>query len=165
MTVARSTTLPPPREARFHPERWPLTRILIFLLSNGFIGLAIDIRVEHVDVVHERAISWLPIIYSCVMAIACLAAVAFWNRIARLLMVPLFLLAFFVGGMGFYLHNHGHLQRVIKNSARAWTDPDMTRSDAPPQIAPLAFGGLGGIGILACLRRFNPSPLERRSLD
>lgn len=146
-----------------HAERWPLTRILIFLLSNGFIGLAIDIRVEHVDVVHERAIAWLPIIYSCAMAIACLTAVALWNRIARLLMLPLFLLAFVVGGMGFYLHNHGHFQKVIKTSVRAWTDPGMSRSDAPPQIAPLAFGGFGMIGILACLQRFNPSPRERGS--
>ena len=130
--------------------------MLILLLAGAFVGLMVDIRVEHVEVIRERPIAWLPIIYSGVMAVACLAAVIVWGKIARLVMALLFSLAFVVGGMGFYFHNHGNFINVIKTSVAAWTDPAMDHSDGPPQLAPLAFAGLGAIGILASLKRFNP---------
>src|SRR5690349_12669715 len=93
------------------------------------------------EVVHDRSVAWLPIIYAGVMTIACLAAFVFWNNPARRAVRLLFLAAFVVGGMGFYFHNHGNLTKVIKTSFHAWTDPDMSHLDAPPQVAPLAFGG------------------------
>lgn len=139
----------------FLDDRLPLSRVLILVLAGGFVGLMVDIRVEHVDVVRERSIAWLPIIYAGFMTIACLIAFVRWNKIARLIMPPLFLAAIVIGGVGFYLHNHGRLEKVIKTSVNAWIDPDATHSDAPPQFAPLAFAGLGGIGLLASLRRFN----------
>jgi hypothetical protein len=89
------------------------------------------------------------------MAITCLLTFVLWNKTARLAMRLLFLLALVVGGTGFYLHNHGHLRQVLKISFNAWTDPQMSHSQAPPQFAALAFAGLGVIGILASLKRFN----------
>src|ERR1700722_12184882 len=91
-------------------DRFSLARVLTLLLAGAFVGLMVDIRVEHVDVVRERSIAWLPIIYAGIMAIATLAACVIWNQTARRLMIPLFLLAFVVGGMGFYFHNHGNLK-------------------------------------------------------
>src|ERR1700722_7078529 len=101
-------------------DRFPLARVLILILAGAFVGLMVDIRVEHVDVVRERPIAWLPIIYSAFMTLACLAAFVCWSKTARLVMLPLFLLAFVVGGMGFYFHNHGDLQEVLKTSVSAW---------------------------------------------
>jgi hypothetical protein len=137
-------------------ERWPLARLLIFMLAGAFAGLVIELRVEHVDAVRERGVAWLPIVYSGVMTAACGFAFVFWSRMARLIMIPFFLLALIVGSMGFWFHNHGDLKKVVKTSAGAWTDSKQTHSDEPPQFAPLAFAGLGGIGILASLKRFNP---------
>jgi hypothetical protein len=137
-------------------DRFPLARVLILILAGAFVGLMVDIRAEHVDAVRDRPIAWLPIIYSAFMTLACIGAFAFWNKTARLIMLPLFLFAFIVGGMGFYFHNHGDFKEVVKSSVRAWTDPSMNHSDGPPQTAPLAFAGLGVIGILASLKRFNP---------
>jgi hypothetical protein len=136
-------------------DRWPLARFLILILAAAFAGLMIDIRVEHVDIVRERSIGWLPIIYSGFMMIACLIAFFVWNKTARLAMLPLFLLALVVGSMGFYFHNHGDFKKVATTSTRAWTDPKMKHSHAPPPLAPLAFAGLGVIGIFASLKRFN----------
>jgi hypothetical protein len=136
-------------------DRFPLARVLILILAGAFLGLMVDIRVEHVDAVRERPIAWLPIIYCAFMTLCCLAAFVFWSKTARIIMIPLFLLAFVVGGMGFYFHNHGDLQEVIKTSVGAWTDPNMNHSDGPPQTAPLAFAELGAIGILTSLKRFN----------
>jgi hypothetical protein len=136
-------------------DRWPLARVFILILAGAFAGLKVDIRVEHVDVARERSVAWLPIIYSGFMTIACSAAFVFWNKTARLIMILLFLVALVIGGLGFYLHNHGDLKQVIRTSVSAWTDPKMNHSDAPPQVAPLAFSGLRVIGILASLKRFN----------
>jgi hypothetical protein len=137
--------------------RWPLPRVLVLLLAGAFVGLMMDIRVEHVDAVHDHSVAWLPIIYCAVMTVASLGTCIFWNDVMRRMMIVLFLLAFVIGGTGFYLHNHGKVSRVIKSSINAWIDPDMNHSDAPPQLAPLSFAGLGMIGILACLKRFNSS--------
>src|SRR5579862_4814816 len=136
-------------------DRWPLARVMILILANAFVGLMVDIRVEHVDVVRERSVGWLPIVYSGFMTISCLTAFIFWNKTARRIMLALFLLAFVIGGMGFYFHNHGNLKAVMKTSVDAWMDPTMNHSDAPPQFAPLAFAGIGVIGLLASLNRFN----------
>ena len=136
-------------------SRWPLSRVLILMLSGAFVGLMMDIRVEHVDVVHEHSVAWLPIIYSACMTVACLCATVFWNGRTRRIMIVLFALALFIGGTGFYLHNRGRLTKVVTTSWDAWIDSNMNHSDAPPQLAPLAFVGLGTIGILASLDRFN----------
>ena len=137
-------------------DRWPLPRIFMFILANAFVGLMIDIRVEHVDVVRERSIAWLPIIYAGFMTLACIFAFIFWKRSTRMIMLPLFIAALIVGGLGFYFHNHGNPQKVIATSVRAWTDPNLNHSDAPPQLAPLAFAGLGAIGMITLLERYNP---------
>ena len=137
-------------------DRYPLARLLILLLAGGFGGLMLDIRVEHVDVVRERSIAWLPIIYSGLMSVVCLTAFVFWTKTIRTIVLPLFLLALVVGGMGFYFHSHGNMVRVMKTTAAAWTDPTMEHSDGPPQLAPMAFAGLGLIGCMASLKRFNP---------
>ena len=139
----------------FMLARWPLSRILILVLAGAFGGLMMDIRVEHVDVVHQRSVGWMPIVYSGFMAIACLVTLVRWNKAARLTMAVLSLGTFVVGAMGFYFHNRGHLTHVINTSISAWIDPTMTHSDGAPQFAPLAFAGLGVLGLLASLTRFD----------
>jgi hypothetical protein len=136
-------------------DKLPLSRVLILVLAGAFVGLMFDIRVEHVDAVREHRIAWLPIVYSGFMTFACAAAFVFWNKTTRLIMLPLFFLALIIGGMGFYFHNNGDFREVIKTSITAWTDGTMNHSDGPPQVAPLAFAGLGALGILSSLKRFN----------
>jgi hypothetical protein len=139
----------------FARDRFPLARILIFILANGFMGLMMDIRVEHVDVVRERAVAWLPILFSGFMALSCVLSFIFWGKLTRRIMIPLFLASLVVGAMGFYFHNHGNIKKVIASLLNAWTDPNMEHSDAPPQLAPLAFAGLGVIGLLTLPERFS----------
>jgi hypothetical protein len=137
------------------PSRWSLARVLTLILAGSFLGLLGDIRVEHVDVVRETRLAWIPLIYSAAMAVACLLAVTFWNKTSRVLIRILFFLAFIVGGLGVYLHNHGNFAKVLSSSVNAWTDPKMKHPHGPPQTAPLAFAGLGLLGVVATLKRFN----------
>ena len=137
------------------PQSWPPGRILTLVLIPAFLGLASDLRIEHVEVVSMDSVAWIPIIYSLIMAMVCLLAVLLWRRAARLALLPLFLAALIVGGLGMYKHNRHHPDRILSDSTRAWTDPAMKHPDAPPHTAPLAFAALGLLGVLATLKRFN----------
>jgi hypothetical protein len=137
------------------PSRWSLARVLILILAGSFLGLMADIRVEHVEVVHKTRLAWVPIIYSAAMAVACVLAATFWNDTARLLIQIVCLVGLIIGGLGFYLHNHGKIANAITSSADAWIDPKMKHPHGPPQSAPLAFAGLGLLGVVATLKRFN----------
>jgi predicted lysophospholipase L1 biosynthesis ABC-type transport system permease subunit len=135
--------------------RWPLSRVLVLLLAAAFLGLMADIRVEHIDIVRETWKGWIPIAYAAFMAIASLAAVIFWNPLIRNIMLILFPLAFIVGGLGFYFHNQDHLTKVPTQTLSAWTNLKMKRLHGPPELAPLAFAGLGLLGLFGSLKRFN----------
>ena len=134
--------------------RWPLARVLMFCLSGAFFGLMCDVRIEHVEVVHEHAIAWTPIVFAAVMTLACFVSTVWWNRTTMRVMIPLFILAIIVGAVGFYLHNDGHVLDVVKTVIAAWTDRHMKHEDVPPHLAPMAFAGLGALGLLTCVRRF-----------
>lgn len=57
-----------------------------------------------------------------------------------------------VGAVGFWLHNHGYLASVVTQVLSAWTQP-IRHKVVPPQLALLAFVGLGVLGMLACANR------------
>jgi len=138
-----------------NPTRWPLSRVLTLLLAGAFAGLTMDIRVEHVAVVHEHRVAWTPIVYCALMTLATLLTCLVWSPRARTIMIPLYLLAFVVGGTGFYLHNDGHIVTALTGTLSAWTDSTLNHAEGPPQLAPLSLAGLGLLGILACLRRYD----------
>ena len=131
----------------------------MLLLAGMFFGLMMDVRVEHVDVVREKTVAWLPIIFSAVMTFACMAAFVVWNRVMRWVMIPLFVASIAIGITGVYLHSHGHLQRVFQTSMRAWTDAEMGHSDGPPLTAPMALAGFGVLGTLICIDRSSSNGL------
>jgi hypothetical protein len=134
--------------------RWPLARVLMLCLSGAFFCLMCDLRIEHVEAVHHRSIAWMPILFSAVMTVACFVSTVWWNRPTKRVMVPLFALAILIGASGLYLHNDGQFLGAVKTIIAAWTDSRMQHEDAPPQLAPMAFCGLGAIGLLTCVNRF-----------
>jgi hypothetical protein len=147
MTVAPSVS--PDR------SRWPLGRLVLLILALGFLGLAGDLRMEHVDVVREQVIAWTPILYSLLMGVASLLTVVFWRRVTRRILMALFVLGFIVGGLGFYLHNRDNLDRPFQVDVGAWTNPHMRHPHGPPANAPLTFAGLALLGILTLLERYS----------
>ncbi len=134
---------------------WSLNRLLVLILTAGFALLVVDLRSEHVDVVRRHWTAWIPIVYSGVMVAVCAAGLAAWERSGRPMLLAAFASAFVVGGLGFWFHNHGHLISAVITVLDAWVLP-LHHEKGPPQLAPLSFAGLGLLGVLACLRRFQP---------
>jgi hypothetical protein len=154
--IAESTESGPKSERpRFRiPLGWSINRLVVLALVGGFLGIVMDVRFEHITVVHEHAIGWTPIVYAGLMVIVSLAATIRWDRPTRRLLFWCCLAAFAVGAAGFWLHSHGHPTQAIWRVLTAWFTDSPHRG--PPPLAPLSFGGLGLIGMLASAERLQP---------
>jgi len=134
---------------------WTLNKILVLLLTAGFLTLVVDLRSEHVDVVRHHWTAWIPIVYSGIMVVLGALGLAFWGRGGRQMLTVAFSAGFVVGVLGFWFHNGGHLILAVSTVLSAWTQR-LHHEDVPPQLAPLAFLAMGLLGMLACARRFQP---------
>ena len=144
---------------------WSLNRVLVLVLAGAFLGLIGDLRYEHVDKVRHYWTAWIPIVYSAVMVVVCLACLLLWGRRGRR---SLFLRlprgsASVLGLLGFWLHNQDHLLDNLATVLDAWTQLEH-HANTPPTLAPLAFCGLGVLGMLGCAARFQPVPLAQNAV-
>jgi hypothetical protein len=130
-----------------------LNKLVVLVLVGGFAMLVAEIRFEHVDVLREDWRGWIPIAYSALMVVLGLGGLAFWKRGGRQVLLFAFAVAFVIGGLGFWFHTHGQPLPSLTYVLSAWTQ-QLRHQDGPPALAPLSFAGLGMIGVLACLRRF-----------
>ena len=62
---------------------WTLNKILVLLLTGTFLGLAGDLRYEHVDQVRNHWTAWIPIVYSGAMVVIGLLGLLRWDRHGR----------------------------------------------------------------------------------
>ena len=125
-----------------------MNKVLVLFLALTFLGLTVDLRYEHVDKVRHHWSAWIPIAYSAAMVVVCPACLAVWRGAGRPGMFAASAAGLAVGGIGFWLHNRGHVWPDVTETVRAWTTFEH-HSDAPPTLAPLAFAGLGVLGMVA----------------
>ena len=71
---------------------WSLNKLLILILTAGFVMLVVDLRFEHVDVVRKHSAAWILIVYSGLMIILGGAGLSRWieaaDRCYRRLSLP-----------------------------------------------------------------------------
>ena len=78
-----------------------------------------------------------------------------WPTWGRGALGALFALGIAVGMAGFWFHTDGHLLRGVRDLLGAWRIPlgqdgGIKMGSQPPALAPLAFCGLGTLGVLVC---------------
>jgi hypothetical protein len=138
---------------------WSLSKLIVLVLLGGLLMLLIDIRWEHRVELGRQWETWIPLIYIGVMLIIGVLSLSKWEGWGPRLLQAGFALGIIVGLLGVWFHGGrdpiGNVLRVFK----AWAIPLGTNggvkvSSEPPVIAPLAFVGLGLLGLLACARRF-----------
>ena len=161
---------------------WTLNKLIVLALIGAFTTLMLELRFEHQAVLSEHTIAWSPIIYSGLMIISSIAALFFWERGGRQILFWGFAVALIVGTVGFWQHNEEHFGERIAGVFTVWGEsaPENHSDEAenrehsaneneehqsgenkqkmenllPPVFAPLAFAGLGVLGMLVCARRF-----------
>ncbi|MDT4965338.1 MAG: hypothetical protein QOJ64_75 [Acidobacteriota bacterium] len=138
---------------------WSLNRIIVLALLAGLASLMVDIRWEHRVELARQWETWIPLIYIGLMLFAGGVGLYKWDDWGRRLLQVGFILGLIVGALGTWFHSQqdpvGNFRRVLT----AWAVPLGTNGgiktgSTPPEMAPLAFVGLGLLGLLCCSKRF-----------
>jgi len=133
------------------------------VLLGGVVLLLCELRFEHREVLGETWRSWIPLIYAAVTLLGGLVALLRWDGKGRRVLAMLFGAGIVVGLLGFWFHTDGHLVTGLRNVLLAWRVPlgqdgGIKMGSQPPALAPLAFCGLGFLGLLVCA-----APAAKRS--
>jgi hypothetical protein len=131
-------------------------RALAALLVGGAALLALEVRFEHREALGETWHAWIPLTYAVSTAALGGAALLLWERGGRQALLALFSLGLLIGPAGVLFHTGGHPAKAVGQVLSAWTlAPGQSggiEKDHPPALAPLAFAGLGALGVVACAR-------------
>lgn len=132
-----------------------LDRRIAGTLVLGAAFLLGEIRFEHREVLGETWHGWIPLSYAALLLAAGIPAWFAWNKGGRKVLAALFAVAIAVGLLGAWFHSDGRPDKSLARVARAWTlapgkDGGMKPQSGPPALAPLAFCGLGLLGLLSC---------------
>jgi hypothetical protein len=166
---------------------WTLNKLVALGVLGAFAMLLLELRFDHRHVLGEHWQSLVPLIYSGAMIIVGGLALWLWDRGGRVLLFWAFSVALVVGVVGFWMHNKGQPVQGVERTLAAWSQPvenehehdehehdehgeeaghesahdenhhDEPALEEPPVLAPLAFFGLGLLGMLACAGRFQPA--------
>jgi len=144
------------------------SKLMVVSLLGALSLLLVEIRFEHREALAEAWQSWIPLFYCGAMLALGAAALTRWQRGGRQVLMVGFAAAFLIGFLGLWFHSKGHpiseVFRVLATWALRPGDAGGIKIGTPPVLAPLAFVGLGSMGVLACSWRF---PVEQtiQSLD
>jgi hypothetical protein len=132
-----------------------LARRIAGALVLGAAFLLCEIRFEHREVLGETWRSWIPLAYAALLLLAGIPAWLRWSGTGRRVLAGLFAAALAVGFLGAWFHSEGRPASSLRRVAAAWAlppgkDGGIKVGSAPPLLAPLAFCGLGLLGLLAC---------------
>jgi hypothetical protein len=121
------------------------------LLVGGYAFLMLDIRYEHREAVGDEPTAWIPIVFSAVMIVLIPLAIALWRKVGKRLAAVGYGASVIVGLLGSFFHAHGHFLRHLQATMAVWqtySTKIVPHSQFAPFFAPLAFIGLGSIGLL-----------------
>jgi hypothetical protein len=133
-------------------------RAIAALLLGAAALLLVEIRFEHREVLGETWRSWIPLAWSAGTIAFGLLSIARWDRWGRHALATCFALALVVGAAGFWFHTDGHPFRAARQVIAVWgvapgQDGGVKMGGSPPALAPLAFCGVGLLGIVCTARR------------
>jgi hypothetical protein len=121
----------------------------------GVALLLFELRFEHREVLGETWRSWVPLVYAGATLLIGGVALLRWDSGGRSVLAVLFGLGIAVGLLGFWFHTDGHVLTGLRDVIAAWRIPlgqngGIKIGSKPPALAPLAFCGIGTLGVLVC---------------
>jgi hypothetical protein len=136
------------------------SKLMVIGLLGALSLLLMEIRFEHREALGEAWQSWIPLVYCSAMLVLGAVALTRWHRGGRQVLLVGFAAALLIGLLGLWFHSKGHPITGVLQVLAAWAlrpgDIGAIKMGEPPVMAPLAFVGLGSMGVLACSWRFPP---------
>ncbi len=144
-----------------------LNRFLFAFLTVGFLFLLVETYLEHSPILGEEKPALIPILFSALATVVFALTTAAWRRFSLGVARGVCVLAIGVGLVGLYFHLEERLETHAAIVAPAMADPEERREPAtdeeagheepgemkPAWLAPLAFVGMGVLGLAAASRR------------
>lgn len=132
-----------------------LLQILKFAaMFGGYALMLVEIRFEHREVILDDWHALVPLVSCAVMLAIIITSAMFWRKFGKILLPIANCFTAAVGLLGIYFHSDGHLLDRLLETLSVWTSSVQAgaaiQADHPPLLAPLAFVGLGFIGLLFC---------------
>jgi len=129
---------------------YSLNRLLALFVTGGFVFLLADSLLEHWGVLREEPAAFIPVLFSAAGSLIGMVAVTKWDgRWIRILHITL-LAAFLIAGTGLCFHIESEEDENGTPERRAHEQKEKEK----PLLAPLAFGGLGALGLLGTARKW-----------
>ncbi len=131
-----------------------IPRVLALFFCLTYIVLFVDVLVEHhIGLAPPTLAKLIPIIFSFLASGISLVA-ALWPRRDTLILFTVTMgFSVLIGSLGAYFHMAGNLDNITLRTLHI----------LPPKLAPLAFSGIGIIGVLISFGLLYPS-LEKNEL-
>jgi hypothetical protein len=128
------------------------------VLISAAAFLLVEVRFEHREVLGETWRGWIPLAWAALVIAAGIPAWLAWAKGGRRFLTLLFGITATVGLLGAWFHSDGRPDRAVARVVSAWFLPPGQNGgekpgSAPPVLAPLAFTGLGLLGLLVCSGR------------
>ena len=135
-----------------------INRLIVIIATAGFLFLLVDTILEHLDAFKDEALAYVPVVFSIVGLVVAGVAAFRWDEMWIKLLHWCFIAAFAVGVVGVYLHVAGQFESEEERIAEH--GESKKEEKAPPPLAPLAFAGLGAVGMLGTLRKWQAEVKE-----
>ncbi|MCC6522220.1 MAG: hypothetical protein IT373_06135 [Polyangiaceae bacterium] len=129
-------------------------RLAVALLLGGIALLVVEVRFEHHVVLADKTQAWVPLIYGAAMLALGALALPLWRRGGRQAMAWGFAFGVPLGVVGFFFHAKGDPASAVADLFRiVLRSPGdiVTDGGGPPILAPLAWFGLGLLGVVVCM--------------
>lgn len=143
------------RKARQHEKSIVMPTLSI---SGGFLFLLFETRFEHRAVLTGDWQPWIPIIMSGAMVLLLPLAGVFCAGGGKRMLTIVYSLTVALGVLGVYFHSEGHFFERLAELVKVWLvnveDGAKIASPHPPLLAPLAFVGLGLLGLFSIFDTF-----------
>ena len=132
--------------------KFSINRLIALFVAAGFLFLAADSILEHWGIFKEEWFAFVPVLYSVLGIGVGVAAVVKWDD-PWIRKLHLYLIASFVIGVaGLYFHSESLFEDEDEMSTEERQHEE--KENPAPILAPLAFAGLGAIGMIGTSRKW-----------
>ncbi len=128
-----------------------LNRLIVFFIATGFFVLAFEIYLEHHNILNDKKLSWIPVIFGITGGIITLLITLLFDRISYYLFFVVMIVSIFVGSCGLYLHNAWRFPAFADFLFHKKPFNFEILTQLTPFLAPSAFIAIGGLGILVAV--------------
>ncbi len=138
-------------------KKYSLNRLLILIVTAGFIFLLADTIIEHWEILDEEIMAFIPVVFSVFgVGLGIVTVIAWKEKIIKWMQIFLFA-SFIIAGAGFYFHV---VEEEDEINLSAEKKEHEEKEKDKPLLAPFAFGGLAIVGLLGTARKWDAEVVE-----